>query len=160
MNPVPNPHLPFDEQDPLTLLAILIWGEARGAGDLAKQAVGCVVRNRVAYQGRFGRGFIGVCLKPYQFDCFLLNDPNREKLLTPVEHEGQAVWDACYAAAQSVYNGKLTDPTRNAVFYYSPPILAPPRVWGSIQEMLAVDGMHFFRITPTPGPVAAMPVAA
>ena len=155
MTPLPDPNYPFVEQDPLTLLAMCIWGEARGVSDAAKQAVGCVVRNRVGYQGRFGRGWSGVILKPYQFSSFNINDPNRAKLLEPTKAEPQAVWDACYAVAEAVYTGKVTDPTRNAVFYYSAPLMEPPKIWADVQETFAVDRMHFFRIPPTPLPPLA-----
>lgn len=143
--PIPDPSKPFEQQDPLTLLAMCVWGESRGVNDQAKSAVGCVVRNRVGYMGKYGHGFPGVILKPYQFSSFNANDPNRAKLLYPVKEEGQAVWDACYAAAEGVYWGRTTDPTGNAVFYYSVPLTAPPRAWGDVAPTVVIGGLHFYR---------------
>jgi spore germination cell wall hydrolase CwlJ-like protein len=143
--PVPDPSKPFEQQDPLTLLAMCVWGEARGVNNAAKSAVACVVRNRVGYAGKYGRGFPGVILKPWQFSSFNSNDPNRAKLLYPVKEEGQRVWEACYQAAEEVYWGKTTDPTGNAVFYYSAPLTGPPTAWGDVTWTCVIDGLHFYR---------------
>ncbi len=107
--PLPDPKKPFKEQDPRVLLAMCIFGEARGEGDEGKLAVGCVVRNRVNSEGRYGVGFPGVILKPWQFSSFNANDPNRHKLLEPLKHEPKAVWEACFAAAAAVFGEEAGD---------------------------------------------------
>src|SRR5690349_18676751 len=91
----PDPAKPLAEQDPCVLLAMCIFGEARGEEYEAKVGVGCVVRNRVGHQGKYGHGYQGVILKPYQFSCFNHGDPNAPKLLHPLEHERPEIWHQC-----------------------------------------------------------------
>ena len=142
---LPNPNLGFSGQDPLILLAMLIWGEARGENAEGKLAVGWVVRNRTALQPRFGIGWKGVILKPWQFSCFNENDPNRVKLLTPIQHEGLAVWSACVAAASVAFAGDGHDPSNGGLVYFSKPITAPPPAWGNVRPTAQIGGLHFYR---------------
>ena len=81
------PDKPLAEQPPVSLLALTLWGEARGEPVLGKRAVAWVVRNRMSIaeawlerKGRqhplFGDGTVaGVVLRPYQFSCWLKGDP-------------------------------------------------------------------------------------
>lgn len=148
---LPDPHLPFEHQHPLVLLAMCIWGEARGEGMAAKIGVACVVRNRVGYQGKYGEGFSGVILKPYQFSSFNAKDPNRAKLLEPLDHDSVDVWQACLTAAHVVYWGSQSDTTHGAVFYYSRPLKAPPLkhdgtcAWGSVAHCVDIGWLSFWR---------------
>lgn len=143
--PLPIPGKPFQDLDDLTLLACCIWGEARGEGAEGKIGVGCVVRNRVNTAPKYGRGWNGVILKPWQFSSFNANDPNRDKLLTPLAHGTEETWRACYAAAATVYFGESPDVTNGAVFYFSRPLIAPPNAWGNVQHTADIGGLHFYR---------------
>lgn len=149
--PLPDPGVPLAAQDSCVLLAMCIFGEARGDIAEAKVGVGCVVRNRVGLQGRYGHGFPGVILKPYQFSSFNDNDPNHSKLLRPLDHEKPEVWDACYTAAYITYWGSQRDITDGAVFYYSKPLKAPPRkkdgtlAWGSVEHTVDLGGLSFWK---------------
>lgn len=144
--PLPDPAKPFAEQDPCVLLAMCIFGEARGECDEGKVAVGCVVRNRVNCQGAYGIGFTGVILKPWQFSSFNANDPNRHKLLEPLEYESEAVWNACFAAAAAVFQDEVDDLTEGAVFYFSPPCCEPPPVWGDVTPTVKIGDLNFYRL--------------
>ena len=70
------------------LLAIAVYGEARGESIEGMKAVINVIKNRVIAGGWFIDKKIaelstpthGVILKRWQFSCFLENDPNRKKL--------------------------------------------------------------------------------
>lgn len=148
MTPIPDPSLPIENQDPLTLLAMAIWAESRNQKTFAKIGMASVVRNRVS-QGKYGQGLSGVILKPYQFSSFNHNDPNRIKMLTPVQHDGQHVWDECYWVAQGVSSGYLDDPTTGAVFYFSLPLTAPPHAWGDVVQTCVIDGLSFYKEAPT-----------
>jgi cell wall hydrolase len=143
--PVPNPQLPFQRQDPIILLACCVWGESRGEIAAAKIAVACCVRNRVRRAPRFGTGWVGVLLAPWQFSSFDPQDPNRPKLLEPLEHDSVAVWQESYTVAYVVYNGSQPDVTSNACFYYGPPLAKPPAAWGSVVPCGQFGSLHFFR---------------
>lgn len=158
MSPLPNPNLALDKQDPLTLLAMCVWAEARGEVNAARQGVASVVRNRVGYQGKYGEKFAGVILKPYQFSSFNVGDPNREKMLCPLENQGalaEKVWDDCYSIAQGIYIGTLADNTEGAVFYFSPPLTQPPLhgeslAWGPTFQTVKLGALTFHRDKPRP----------
>lgn len=156
MSPIPNPALPFSRQEPVTLLGMAIWAEARGTTSDARIGVGSVIRNRVGYNGRYGEGFSGVILRPYQFSSFNQGDPNREKMLRPLENQGataRLVWDLCYEIADGIYRGELADNTFSAVFYYSAPLTQPPvheekLTWGTTWESAQHGGLAFHRDKP------------
>jgi len=58
------------------LMALTIYGEARGESREGKIAVGSVILERVDHRQWDGNTIHEVCLMPYQFSCFLPNDPN------------------------------------------------------------------------------------
>jgi N-acetylmuramoyl-L-alanine amidase len=61
------------------LLALTIWGEARGEGQQGMLAVGHVIENRMN-SDRFGGSVADVVWKPKAFSCWNPSDPNREKM--------------------------------------------------------------------------------
>lgn len=148
---LPDPHLPFEHQHPLVLLSMCIWGESRGEGMAGKLGVGCVVRNRVGYQGKYGEGFSGVILKPFQFSSFNAKDLNRAKLLEPLDHDSVDVWQACLTAAHVVYWGSQSDTTQRAVFYHDVSLAGPPEkkdgscAWGDVLKTLQIGKLVFYR---------------
>ncbi len=70
----------FEDLDDNELLALVIYGEARGEPIEGKIAVAAVIMNRVKRDGWFGKNVKEVILKPWQFSVFNINDPNRERL--------------------------------------------------------------------------------
>jgi N-acetylmuramoyl-L-alanine amidase len=58
------------------IMGLTIYGEARGEIREGQIAVGSVILERVKKQGWMGKTISEVCLKPYQFSCFLPHDPN------------------------------------------------------------------------------------
>lgn len=146
----PDPELDFLSQDTCVLLAMCNFGEARGETFEAKMAQCCVVRNRVQKQPRFGVGYKGVILKPFQFSCFNHDDPNRGKLLDPRkelerENASLSVWNDCFQAAYNVYWSYIKDTTGGAVFYFSLPKTAPPKAWGKVEHTVTIGGLHFYK---------------
>ena len=128
------------------VLALLIWGEARGEPIEGQVAVGCVVRNRVA---RSGQDWRTVCLAPKQFSCFNAADPNAPKiqraavvLMTgePTPALAQAVW-----IAQGLLQHAVIDNTHGALNYLTTELLQrkPPR-WAIGRPVLARIGAHTF----------------
>jgi len=140
---LPEPARRLEETDALTLLAALVAGEARGEPHLGKLAVAWVVRNRVEANdvARYGRGWHGVMLKPYQFACFNAVDPNRLKLLRPEVHFGAEVWRDCYAAAAAAFFELSEDPTDGANHYHA--VYEQP-YWADPEKQTTVIVRHVF----------------
>jgi N-acetylmuramoyl-L-alanine amidase len=137
----------FEDVDELTLLACLIFGEARGEPVEGRIAVAWAVRNRVTWPvaTRFGAGWQGVILRPLQFSSFNANDPNSKKLLEPLKWGAEASWAACFEAACAVYFQLVPDPTGGANHYHTTGV-APS--WSRGVEPTAVIGNHrFFRLS-------------
>ncbi|MGH9341530.1 MAG: hypothetical protein ACRD1R_18585, partial [Acidobacteriota bacterium] len=85
------------------VLAATLFGESRGEKLEVKLAVGCVIRNRSQNDVRWdGVDWKSTCLKDWQFSCWNKNDPNRIKLLRPLDYEPAYVWLDCLAAARIV----------------------------------------------------------
>jgi len=110
---LPDPKRTIEAQRELTLLALCVWGEARGEPNLGKSAVAHVVMNRWRL-GTFGKTLRDVLLKPKQFSCFNADDPNRNKLL---KIKASETWNQCFNAALGAYGGIDPDPTRGATHY-------------------------------------------
>lgn len=83
------PEPPYTEQD-ITMLAQMVWGEARGCAK-AEQAL-CVwtVINRLE-DGRFGKTLQEVLTKPYQFAGYSPNNPVTDEIKATVE-DALAAW--------------------------------------------------------------------
>lgn len=58
------------------LMALTIYGEARGEKFEGKVAIGSIILERVKNRKWDGEDIQEVCLMPYQFSCYLPNDPN------------------------------------------------------------------------------------
>ncbi len=110
---LPDPKKPLEQQRELTLLALCVWGEARGEPNTGKSAVAHVVLNRF-YAGTFGQTVRDVLLAPKQFSCFLPSDPNRQKMLTIKAGE---TWNECFNAALGAYGHIDFDTSYGALYY-------------------------------------------
>lgn len=113
---LPNPALPLRRQRELTLLALCVFGEARGESQAGRNAIAHVVLNRWKAGGWFGSTITDVLLKPYQFSCFNSKDPNYKLLLNPGNISG---WKESAEAAIAAYFGYSTDPTGGATYYHT-----------------------------------------
>lgn len=98
-----------------------------------------VVLNRAAQPCWWGRSVAEVCLKPWQFSCWLDSDPNRAKLLAV---DGR---DRAYATALSVATdalaGLLPDYTFGATHYH---VLEVAPAWARGRTPCIVIGRHAF----------------
>lgn len=103
--------------DDLNILARTAFGENRSGGEIGMQSVINVILNRAAKPGWWGDTPRSVCLKPYQFSCWLPDDPNYE-LLTVVGDDNPAFAVALKLAAQALSDG-LPDLTNGATYYLS-----------------------------------------
>ena len=140
--PVPDPDKPPAEQTTEMLLAMLLWGEARGEGLIGMRAVAQVVANRVRRGGWFGRGWRDVMLKPYQFSCFLPDDPQAGWLLKPLAHGSSETWQKCLFVAREALEQRLPDVVDGATHYYAVSIPAPR--WAKEMTFVRQLGRHRF----------------
>jgi len=130
------------------ILARTIWAEARGEGVAGMEAVAAVIMNRVnADLGKdgkpdwWGEGVEGVCRKPYQFSCWLPNDPNLDKLLSVTSKDP---WFAhAIEIAKRAVKGELPDPTGGAD-HYCTEMVAPHTSWTAGRTPTARIGRHLF----------------
>ncbi len=133
----------------LDVMARTVYGEARGEIETGKIAVAWCIRNRaeldLGNDGKpdwWGEGIGGVCLKPYQFSCWLPKDPMFPKINAAKTSQLLDCLKACYA----VLVGEAPDPTGGATHYYAAAIASPP--WAVGRTPAAVIGAHrFFRLT-------------
>ncbi|WP_298374408.1 cell wall hydrolase [Azospirillum sp.] len=127
---------------PREIIARTLWGEARGEGIAGMAAVAGVIANRVRSPRWWGKTVSTVCLKPYQFSCWLKGDPNRDKLLTVTEAD-RSYWLAL-EIADELEDGRLRDVTAGADHYHSTRVQPE---WSRGKTPVATIGVHrFYRL--------------
>ena len=94
------------------ILALTIYGEARGESVEGQIAVGSVILERVDKQGWMGKTIPEVCLKKWQFSCFNENDPNYPKLLHIAENWDKEIpankmLNSCWGIALGLVTGNI-----------------------------------------------------
>lgn len=147
----PIPNEPFHKQEALTLLAMAIFGEARGQSREAKFAVASVIRNRRVADITFWKHGPGptdwhrVILHPFAFSSFLKSDPNAVKMLNPLKHERRAVWEDCCIVAEAVFAGEAEDMTHGCDHYFDDSIRSPK--WAAPEKFVTkIDRLNFYRL--------------
>lgn len=124
------------------VIARTLWGEARGEGRNGMAAVACVIQNRARNPRWWGSSPTGVCLKPYQFSCWLADDPNRAKLLAVTDRDSS--YRAALEIADTLLSGQLVDVTNGADHYHTTGVTP---AWSAGKKPVAVIGNHrFFRL--------------
>lgn len=131
------------------VLALTVWGEARGEPVEGQIAVANVVRNRLHRATNAAPRWRDVCLAPSQFSCFNAYDPNYVKVLAaaaqmsadrPTADMRQALWIADGVMADSV-----ADNTRAATHYLTSWLFrTTPPTWAKDAPVLTTIGHHVF----------------
>lgn len=112
---MPTPLSGVTQHDSDTL-ARTIWGEAEPHDEADACAIAWVVRNRVQLPNWPTR-VAAVCLQPYQFSCWNVDNPN---LLAMQEVTIQERWfRRCRDIAEMVIAGGIPDPTSRSTHYYA-----------------------------------------
>ncbi len=115
----------FSQDNDESLLARMIFGEARNCSEIERTAVGYSAINRVNDGKRWnGETINEVLLKDKQYSCFNKNDPNREKMLDPESYDSNSFYE-CLEIAGDILSGELEDPTNGATHYFNPAVVAP-----------------------------------
>ena len=101
------------------VLALTIYGEARGESIEGQIAVGCVVRNRAIA----GSHYKDICLEPKQFSCWNQDDVNypilnelAQKLFNG-EVQDNPILMQCMWTAEGIMNHEIIDITKGAKNY-------------------------------------------
>lgn len=119
-----------------------IYGEARGEykgyGRKALEAVGLVIMNRAKQRKQ---SITTVCLQPYQFSCWNVDDPNRKKILDVTTSD--SIFMVCLEVANKIIAGQINDFLNGANHYYSDTMKQPP-YWAKGQKPVAKIGHHIF----------------
>lgn len=123
--------------DQIDYMARTIYGEARGEGQKGMQAVGNVIMNRVKAGSWYGASIKDVVLKPYQFSCWNVGDPNREKILNATP----AQLSSARNIAEQVVSGQLPDITGGATHYHAKSVNP---YWAASMTKTATIGNHIF----------------
>jgi len=137
------------------LMGLTIYGEARGESGAGKIAVGSVILERVDHRNWDGKTVQEVCLMPYQFSCFLPNDPNFKSLKLIAGD-----WDAkynrsrdlqdCYHVAYDLLVGRIVRTPEIAESHATQYLTADLRKskfcpsWVKEMKRVAVIGSHEF----------------
>jgi spore germination cell wall hydrolase CwlJ-like protein len=108
----------FHQLTDAQLLAVCLYGEARGESDCGKIAVASTIKERVKQGGWYGLGYKGVILKPYQFSCFNCSDPNFTKLFEIAGDFSRSVDKSatlrrCYEIARGIIEGSIQQTLRS-----------------------------------------------
>lgn len=110
------------EQEEMKLLALTMWGEARGDGPEAMRAVGHVIINRMRSE-RFGDSVKDVVWKRKAFSCWNPNDPNRQAMSNiaqlPRDSVDRQRWAEAVRIAKEIMSGRSSDLTNGALFYHT-----------------------------------------
>ena len=145
------------------LIALTVYGEARGQSRLGKAAVAWTILHRAANPRWWGRDPAGCCLAPWQYSCWNKEDPNRARLLSFLQGgdtgaaaltegaEADAALRECLEIVERVCAGDIPDPTRGATHYFNPKAVASPPRWSAGRRPAATIGAHLFYAGVEPG---------
>ena len=134
------------------VLALTLWGESRGESLEGRIAVACVIRNRVNEQSWYGDLISGVCLKRWQFSCWLPQGgkDNFRQLLamankTHISRVKIPAYRECFWIAQGICSEAVRDQVKRANHYYVNGTRKPK--WAGGQTPVLQLGTHlFFRL--------------
>lgn len=135
----------LSRDDDITLLARVLYGEARGQSRGFKRDVAHSVLNRSGRRKWWGHTLREVILKPWQYSCFNADDPNRTALLAP---HGQA-WNDCVEIAQEALLHPDADTSNGATHYYTTSISEPSWAEGRAPVKIVQTGgfeTRFYRL--------------
>lgn len=133
----------FESMDPVHLLALTIYGEARGESRAGKRAVAKVIMNRMD-DPRWGNTVAAVVLQRFQFSCFNGNDPNFPILLQVARHSGMRKGPKlaeCMGAATEVWLSPDDFGVDGANHYHTTNIKPS---WAKNMLVVATIGRHVF----------------
>lgn len=138
----------------IPVLALTLWGEARGEPVESRIGVACAIRNRVradlggdGQPDWWGECYDGVCLAPKQFSCWNDTDPNLRKLLVlatqPDRWFDDPLLSECRWIAEGIVGGRVTERVGHATHYFAASLRVPP-AWSRGATLVTRCGSHLF----------------
>ena len=135
----------------IEVLALTIYGEARGELIEGQVAVAAVIRNRVNTRKQT---YKDICLEPKQFSCWNEFDPNypilsglADKMLAPGGLVPEPILKQCLYVAVGTINGSLIDNTKGSKNYMTNDLYKSKMVhWASEMQIGAVIGKQTFLV--------------
>ena len=142
----------FSKLTDAQILALTIYGEARGESTEGKIAVGSVILERVDHRDWDGKTIPEVCLKKWQFSCFNENDPNYGKLLHIAEQWDEEIsanvaLNDCRGIALGLISGNIDRTPEIAAAHccqYATRAGAEKVTWDDKMKIIAEIGSHIF----------------
>lgn len=135
------------------VMALTIYGEARGEPVEGQIAVGWVIKNRAV---AWNKGIIEVCVQPEQFSCWNENDPNYTPLValakqvescyTGSGYFGNAIYNQCRYLAIGIADGTIGDNTKGALNYLTLELASGPNcpAWAKTMKFASHIGNQVF----------------
>lgn len=121
------------------LLALVIWREARGEGKQCMTAVAFSIRNRVQRPAWWGKSYIQVITKKWQYSSMAA--PGDPQLITyPQDNDPE--FDAALQIADDVITGRVKNPVPGADSFYDDSIPAPK--WATLDTFVKKIGRIIF----------------
>jgi len=135
--------------DDTTLLATLIYGEARNCPKLEKIAIAYSVLNRQE-SPHYETDIKDIIFEPKQYSYFNGQEIKEELTIKLDEYETKKrVWEKCYDVAQGVLSGRYKDPTEGATHYFNPEKASP--YWREkLEEVDSIDYSKFHKFYKIP----------
>jgi N-acetylmuramoyl-L-alanine amidase len=141
--------------------ALTVYGEARGDTQEGRTAVAHTILNRCKAQSWWGKGngedlqdhsISAVCLKPNQFSCWNMTDPN-ERTLTKMMRSGlgSAILDktfrACLKALLDALDGFVIDHTKGSTHYLTAALHTSGKApaWSQRGDYAEIGKHRFFK---------------
>lgn len=131
-----------DQFSDTEILAKTLYGECRGEPFEGKQAVANVIMNRVNNPRWWGNDVRSVCLRAYQFSCWLQFDPNRSKIMEVTSDD--PVYEQCIELAVEAMSGNLSDVTGGCDSYLR---IGTVTDWSKKLTPYCEIGHHSFYVT-------------
>lgn len=126
----------------LVLLSLVIWREARGEGVNGWKAVGCSIRNRVLRPSWWGKDYISVITKKWQYSA--MGAPGDPQLIKYPKTDDARFYEIM-SIASDIIEGYLKSPVPGADSYYDDSISAPS--WATPDKFIAKVGrLNFYNM--------------
>lgn len=136
---------------PNEILALTIYGEARGEPIEGQVAVASVIRNRFQDNLQKYRSVKDVCLEPKQFSCWNDDDPNLAKLLAmaaridATDTYPDKYYKQAYVIANAIAANTILDNTKGCRYYMELSLFQTKRPkWALAATNIKTIGNHVF----------------
>lgn len=129
-----------DNLSDLEVIAHTAYGENRGGGIPGMQSVINVIFNRANKGGWWGNTAREVCLKPYQFSCWI---PGSSDYIATINADDFQLNDALDLAQEAI-EGNLIDITKNSCYYISESMKQLPHWCIGHTPAVTISGQIFF----------------